>query len=86
MKQSSCQKFRNKVKQKTEERKEILELQHAYESGKILEKDLSKNQKQDLRKLYDEQISDLENMIANKKIELNRKQDLVRKYYKVLMS
>lgn len=60
-------KFDFELKNSFEKRKILLQLQNDFELGLILESDLTKNQIQELEKLYDEQINELDRKINKKK-------------------
>ena len=51
------------------EEENLLELQKRYESGKIKEKDLSKEEVEDLKKLYKKQIEEKKNSLEEYKIK-----------------
>lgn len=61
---------RKQIKSSLSNSKYLLNLQKMYEEGKILEKELTYNQKKQLEKLYDEQISELNIKIYRKRKEL----------------
>lgn len=48
----------------------LLELQKRYESGKIKEKDLSKEEVEDLKKLYKKQIEEKKKSLGEYKIKI----------------
>ncbi len=48
----------------------LLELQKRYESGKIKEKDLSKEEVEDLKKLYKKQIEEKKKSLEEYKIKI----------------
>ncbi len=60
-------KFNFELKNSFEKRKILLQLQNDFELGLISESDLTKNQIQELEKLYDEQINELDRKINKKK-------------------
>ena len=60
-------KFDFELKNSFEKRKILLQLQNDFELGLISESDLTKNQIQELEKLYDEQINELDRKINKKK-------------------
>ena len=60
-------KFDFELKNSFEKRKILLQLQNDFELGLISESDLTKNQIQELEKLYDEQINELDREINKKK-------------------
>ena len=60
-------KFNFELKNSFEKRKILLQLQNDLELGLISESDLTKNQIQELEKLYDEQITELDRKINKKK-------------------
>ena len=53
-----------------EEKNKVLKLQKDYETGKILEEELTTEQKEKLLKLYNEQIKEFEEEIARTKVAL----------------
>lgn len=83
---NSHSKFYTQMRKEVEQRKEVLDLQYEFEHGMVSEEDLSENQKNDLEKLYDEQIKELENNIANKQKELEKKMNMVNEYYKKMIN
>ena len=60
-------KFDFELKNSFEKRKILLQLQNDFELGLISESDLTKNKIQELEKLYDEQINELDRKINKKK-------------------
>ena len=60
-------KFDFELKNSFEKRKILLQLQNDFELGLISESNLTKNQIQELEKLYDEQINELDRKINKKK-------------------
>ena len=56
---------------KNEEERKILNMQKSFESGAIKESDLTETEKNNLLKLYNEQIRDLQQDIENYKKSLN---------------
>ena len=73
--------FFENIKKDTTKRLKIIELQKKFESGLILENDLSNEEKIELERLYDEQIQELDMKIARKENELKRKIILNNKYF-----
>lgn len=71
-------------------KREVFSLQEKYEMGNILEKDMDKNEKEELIKLYKEQIKTLEENIniyqkgleeyKNKIIQVRKKCEVNKKY------
>lgn len=53
-----------------EEKNKVLKLQKDYEDGKILEEELTEEQKDQLMELYNEQIKELEDEIERSKVTL----------------
>ena len=76
--------FREKMKREMKEKNEILILQSRLEKGEILEESLTEKQKAELEKLYDEQIRELKEKIEKEEYNLKLKEDLIRKYIKML--
>lgn len=70
------------LQEENEKRRKLLNLQQKYEKGEILEDELSEEQKEELEKLYDEQIQKLDEKIKEKKYELKQKIHTVNTYYK----
>ena len=50
----------------------LLELEKRYESGKIKEKDLSKEEVEDLKKLYKKQIEEKKKSLEEYKIKIEK--------------
>lgn len=70
------------LRYETLKRQELLELQKKFEQGLISEEDLSKEEINQLEKLYDEQILELDNNIKKKESILYKKISLNNEYYK----
>ena len=70
-----------------EEKRKILNLQKAYESGIIREEELSEKQKAELMKLYNEQITSLEYdaIMYKRKLQMY-KQKIIEKRKKIQIS
>ena len=75
--------FFENIRKDTMQRLELLELQKKFENGLITEDEMTEKQKIELEKLYDEQISELDNKILQKENELKRKIIQNNEYYKL---
>ena len=75
-------KIKTKLQDKYNDTKELINLQTLYENGEVSENELSKEQKNNLRKLYNDQIDDLDIKIKQQKAELDEKVKIVNEYYK----
>ena len=62
-----------------EYKRKILKLQQDYETGIILEEELSKNQKEELINLYNDQINNLEEEINRSNVTLKLYKDTISK-------
>lgn len=54
------------------EEEDLLELQKRYESGKIKEEDLSKEEEKNLKKLYKKQIKEKKKNLEDYKIKIEK--------------
>ena len=78
--------FFENIRKDTIQRLELLELQKKFENGLITEEDMTETQKNELEKLYDEQILELDSKIEMKEKELKRKIMQNNEYYKLAIN
>ena len=76
----------NGFKNDVSEKNTIINLQEEFEKGKILEENLSENQRKELEKLYDEQIKEIEMKIIKKRKELIKITREVNGYYMKILN